>query len=227
MTNFHSHGTKICPCGLAAPSNSALTCLGCHQVFEKKPVVPRGPDMRGKTTKKCTNPECNARAKCNRQLICHVCKARYVIKSPGAKSKKKRKATGQAKSKKKKARQTKKLEDMFSFDPSFDCEQSLEELAALPDGSKTSNIDIDELLGLYSNAEEAPEEVHAPVLSRETSLMTAPVLSRETSLEALWDTFQGDQFGDDLVPELFSSTPVELVSSTPVELVSSTPGICV
>ena len=218
MTNFHSHRTKICQCGLRAPSNSALTCLGCHRVFEKKPVVPRGPDMRGKTTKNCTNPACATPAKCNRQLICHVCKVRYVIKNPGAKSKKKRKAVGQPKSKKKKARQTKKLEDMFSFDPAFDCEQSLEELEALPYGSETSNIDIDELIGLSSGLE-TPEEVSAPVLSHETSLMSVPVLSRETSLEALWETFQDGLFGDDLVPELFSSSPAELVSSTP--------GICV
>jgi hypothetical protein len=211
MTNFHSHGTKICPCGLAAPSNSALTCLGCHQVFEKKPVVPRGPDMRGKTTKKCTNPECNARAKCNRQLICHVCKARYVIKSPGAKSKKKRKATGQPKSKKKKARKTKKLEDMFSFDPSFDCEQSLEELAALPDGSKTSNIDIDELLGLYSNVEETKTDESTPTTSRASSLAEAPFLSRESSLEVLWETFQGAPFENDMFSELSSSTESILV----------------
>ena len=215
MTNFHSHGTKICPCGLRAPSNSALTCLGCHRVFEKKPVVPRGPDMRGKTTKKCTDPTCATPAKCNRQLICHVCKVRYVIKNPGAKSKKKRKATGQPKSKKKKARQTKKLEDMFSFDPSFDCDQSLNELAALPDGPETSTI---ELPGLSSGLG-TPEEVSAPVLSRETSLTSVPVLSRETSLEALWETFQDGLFGEDLVPELFSSAGEEIVSSTS--------GICV
>ena len=43
---------------------------------EKKPVG-------AVALKKCTNPACCAEAKANNQLICHVCKVRYVIKTPG------------------------------------------------------------------------------------------------------------------------------------------------